>query len=204
MLGRNRWARKQEKQTLLPPKSPKMEQFLRRGNSFLQGMDVALPWDRVRETRVAVGAKSFFTHPDSQDKALISQQAPAALKLLIVLTYSPRCLNWATGHSAQRLWAKPTPCPGCMCVHSGSDQEPAGRGEGNATRAACAQGREALRPGRGVLRVSVGVRSHELLSQGSRNCEHGSDGSRKTAQACNKMYPEFPAWLPLAHSSSSY
>lgn len=66
-----------------PPKSLQMEQSLRRVT------DTALPCDRVGEERITVGAKSFFIHPDSQDKALISQQAAAALKLLVVLVCFP-------------------------------------------------------------------------------------------------------------------
>lgn len=65
-------------------------------------MDVALPCDRVGEESIAVGAKSFFIHLDSQDKALISQQALAALKLPVVLVCSLWCLNRATGHRLHR------------------------------------------------------------------------------------------------------
>ena len=153
--------------------------------------------------RIAVGAKSFFIHPASQDKALTSRQASAALKLPVVLVYSLWSLNRAAGHHLHRDYEqKPPPAPGA-CTHSGSDGKPAGRGEGNATGAGCAQGRDTLSPGRDMLRVFVGARNHELLSQGSRNCKHGSDRSQKTALAHKKMYPELPAWLPFAHFSSS-
>ena len=78
-----------------------------------------------------MGAKSFFIHPASQDKALTSRQAPAALKLPVVLVYSLWSLNRATGHHLHRDYEqKPPPAPGA-CTHSGSDGKPARRGEGS-------------------------------------------------------------------------
>lgn len=90
-----------------PPESLQIEQFLRKG------MVVALPRDRVGEEKTAADAKSFFIHPDSQDKALIPRQAPAVLKLPVVLMCFPQCLNRET--VCTEMMSKTTPCPGYVC-----------------------------------------------------------------------------------------
>lgn len=91
-----------------------------------------------------MGAKSFFIHPVKQDKALISQQVLAVLKLLVVLVCSSWCLNRATEHRLYRDDEQKHPLPP-VYVHTVGLIGSQLRGEkGNATRPGCAWGTDTL------------------------------------------------------------
>lgn len=122
----------------------------------------------------------------------------ALVKLMSVPVYSPQCLNRATGHHLHSNYEQKHPALRA-CTHSGSDQEPAVRRERKCHWSwlcpgkGCSVTRE--RHAQGVC----GSESHKLLNQGSRDCVHGSN--RETSLVHNKLCPELPAWLPIAHFS---
>lgn len=139
MLGWNEWARKQEEQGLLPPRSPQMKQFLRRGNG-LQGADVTLSWDRVRELRIS--GCQILLYLLKQARQGFDFSAPAVVKLVAVPMYSPQCLNRATGHHLHSDYEQKDPLS-WLHVHTGDlIRSQLWEEEGNATGAGWAQGRD--------------------------------------------------------------
>lgn len=127
--------------------------------------------------------------------------APPVVKLVAVPMYSPQGLNRATGHHLRSDCEQNHPLPWVYAHTADLIRSQLWEEKGNATGAGCAQGRNALWLASYTLRISMGVRKHMLLNPESGNCVHGSERSRETSLVHNKLCPELPAWLPIAHFS---